>query len=74
MAKKLSRSRTDRKISGVCGGLAKYFDIDPLIVRVIAVVSIFVTGVSIIAYIVMALVVPLENSEVITPEGEMKRR
>lgn len=74
MAKKLYRSRTDRKISGVCGGLAKYFDIDPVIVRVIAVVSIFVTGVSIIAYIVMALVVPLENSEVITPEGEMKRR
>ena len=63
MAKKLYRSRTDRKISGVCGGLAKYFDIDPVIVRVIAVVSIFVTGVSIIAYIVMAIVVPLENSE-----------
>lgn len=74
MEKKLYRSRTDRKISGVCGGLAKYFDVDPVIVRVIAVVSIFVTGVSIIAYIVMALVVPLENSEVITPEGEMKRR
>ena len=74
MAKKLYRSRTDRKISGVCGGLAKYFDIDPVIVRVIAIASIFVTGVSIIAYIVMALVVPLENSEVTTPEGEMKRR
>jgi len=45
----------------VCGGLAKYFDIDPTIVRVIAVVSIFVTGISIIAYIVMAIVVPLES-------------
>ena len=64
MAKKLYRSQTDRKIWGVCGGLAKYFDIDPIIVRVIAVVSIFVTGVSIIAYIIMALVVPLESSEV----------
>ena len=74
MAKKLYRSRTDRKISGVCGGLAKYFDVDPVIVRVIAVVSIFVTGVSIIAYIVMALVVPLENSQVTTPEGESERR
>ncbi len=64
MAKKLYRSRTDRKIWGVCGGLAKYFDIDPTIVRVIAIVSIFVTGVSILAYIIMAIVVPLENSEV----------
>ena len=72
MAKKLYRSQTDRKIWGVCGGLAKYFDIDPIIVRVIAVVSIFVTGVSIIAYIVMAIVVPLESPEVTKPQGEIK--
>ena len=64
MAKKLYRSRTDRKICGVCGGLAKYFGIDPTTVRVIAIVSIFVTGLGIIAYIVMAIVVPLESSEV----------
>jgi len=50
-------------IWGVCGGLAKYFDIDPTIVRVIAVVSIFVSGIGIIAYIVMAIGVPLEGSE-----------
>ena len=72
MAKKLYRSRTDRKLWGVCGGLAKHFDIDPVIVRVIAVVSIFVTGVSIIAYIVMAIVVPLESSEATKPQGEIK--
>jgi len=64
MAKKLYRSRTDRMIWGVCGGLAKYFDMDPVIVRVIAVVSIFVTGLGILAYIIMAIVVPLEDSEV----------
>ena len=39
MANKLYRSRTDRKIWGVCGGLAKYFDMDPIIVRVIFVAS-----------------------------------
>ena len=39
MAKKLYRSRTDRKIWGVCGGLAKYFDIDPTVVRVIAILT-----------------------------------
>ncbi len=73
MAKKLYRSRTDRKIWGVCGGLAKYFDVDPTIIRVIAVVSIFVTGLGIIAYIVMAIVVPLESSGVATPGEEIKK-
>jgi len=61
MAKKLYRSRTDRKLWGVCGGLAKYFDIDPTIIRIIAVASILVTGAGIIAYLIMAIVVPLED-------------
>ncbi len=61
MAKRLYRSRTDRMIWGVCGGLAKYFDIDPTIIRVIAIVSIFFTGLGLLVYIVMAIVVPLES-------------
>ena len=63
MAKRLYRSRTDRVLWGVCGGLAKYFDIDPVIIRVIAVVSLFLGGAGIIAYIVMAIIVPLESAE-----------
>ena len=61
MAKKLYHSRTERKIWGVCGGLAEYFDADPTIVRVIAVVSIFFGTVGIWAYIIIRLVVPEEN-------------
>ncbi|MFC2036219.1 PspC domain-containing protein [Chloroflexota bacterium] len=61
MTKKLYRSRTDRKIWGICGGLAEYFDIDPVIVRIIAVVSIFVGSAGIITYIIMRFVVPEEN-------------
>lgn len=64
MAKRLYRSRTDRKIWGVCGGLAKYFNIDPTVVRVIAIVSLFFGTLGIWIYIIMALVVPLESSEV----------
>ena len=41
MAKKLYRSRTDRKVWGVCGGLAQYFELDPTIVRVIFLASLF---------------------------------
>ncbi len=58
--KRLYRSRTDRKIWGVCAGLANYFGVDPTLIRVIAIVSIFFSGVGIIAYIVMAIIVPLE--------------
>ena len=62
MERRLYRSRSDRMIWGVCGGLAKYLDIDPVIVRVIMVLLVFANGISILAYIIMAIVVPLEGS------------
>ena len=58
MAKKLYRSRTDRKIWGICGGIAEYFDIDPTIVRVIAVISFFAGSAGFWIYVVMRLIVP----------------
>ena len=61
MVKKLYRSRTDRKIWGICGGLAKYLDMDSTVVRIIAIVSIFISGIGIIAYIVMRIMVPKET-------------
>ena len=61
--KRLYRSRTDRKIWGVCAGLAKYFDIDPTFVRVLAILSIFISGIGIIAYGIMTIIVPLENTD-----------
>ncbi len=61
MAKKLYRSRTDRKIWGVCGGLAKYFDLDPKLVRVLTVISIFISGLGLIAYIVIRIMIPEEK-------------
>jgi phage shock protein PspC (stress-responsive transcriptional regulator) len=62
MAKKLYRSRTDRKIWGVSGGLAKYFDIDPTIIRVIFLASILCGTLGIWVYLIMAIIVPLEPS------------
>ena len=61
MAKKLYRSRSDRKIWGICGGLAEYFDIDPVIIRVLTVVSLFVGTAGIWAYIIMRIIVPEET-------------
>ena len=68
MEKRLYRSRSDRIIWGVCGGLAKYFDMDPTIVRVVVVLSIFLGSFGIWAYIILAIVVPLEGSKVTTPK------
>lgn len=52
--KKYHRSRSDRKIAGVCGGLAQYFGWDPLLVRVLFVAAAFVTlGGALIAYILL---------------------
>ncbi len=72
MARKLYRSRTERMIWGVCGGLAEYFDIDPTFVRLAAVLSIFVSGLGVLAYILMAIFVPLESSTPRKREEELK--
>jgi phage shock protein C len=56
--RKLYRSRDDRMIGGVCGGLAEYFKIDPTLVRLLAVAAIFLAGSAILAYLVMWVVIP----------------
>ncbi|MGB4800815.1 MAG: PspC domain-containing protein [Candidatus Saccharimonadales bacterium] len=58
--KKLYRSRTDRKISGVCGGLAVYFDLDPALVRVGMFLLALPGGPSILLYFVLWVVIPEE--------------
>ena len=60
MAKKLYKSSTDKKLFGVCGGLAKYFDIDPLIIRIIFVVLVFGYGTGLLLYLLFAFLLPQE--------------
>ncbi|MEE1229364.1 MAG: PspC domain-containing protein [Lachnospiraceae bacterium] len=57
MEKKLYKSDTDRKISGVCGGLAEYFGIDSTLVRLLFVIFALV-GPGVILYIAAALIMP----------------
>lgn len=57
MAKKLYRSR-DGVLLGVCGGLADYFDVDPVLVRVLFILGAILGGPGILAYLLMAVVVP----------------
>jgi phage shock protein C len=58
MAKKLYRSRTEKMIAGVCGGLAEYFEIDPTLVRLVAVALTLAGGSGILAYLIFWFVVP----------------
>lgn len=63
MKERLYRSRKERVIGGVCGGLAEYFGIDPIIIRIVAVVLLFGHGVGLLAYIIMWIAVPEEPLE-----------
>lgn len=67
--KKLYRSKKNRIIGGICGGIAEYFDIDPVLIRIIAVLTIFANGIGIIAYIIAWIIIP-QNPE---PEQVSKK-
>ena len=58
MKKKLCRSAVDKKLGGVCGGLAEYLEIDPTIVRLAWVLFTLFVGAGILAYIIALLVMP----------------
>ena len=58
MTKRLYKSRNDKMLGGVCGGIAEYFDIDPTLVRLGWVLFCALGGSGILAYIVAAIVIP----------------
>lgn len=60
MGKKLYRVRDGKIIAGVCGGIAKYFDIDPKIVRLLCVALIAAYGSGLLVYIIFAFFIPQE--------------
>ncbi len=60
MIKKLYRLRNERKIAGVCSGIADYFEIDPSLVRLIWLLTLFIAGSGLVAYILAIIVIPIE--------------
>lgn len=63
MTKRLYRSSSDRMIAGVCGGLAQYFNVDPVIIRIIAVILLLPGGFpGLLPYIILWVVVPLDTT------------
>jgi phage shock protein PspC (stress-responsive transcriptional regulator) len=62
ISRRLHRSLTDRRIGGVCGGLAEYMDADPTAVRLVWALSFFCFGIGGLLYLIMWIVLPLGDS------------
>jgi phage shock protein C len=71
--KRLTRSTTNKKIAGVCGGLAEYFDLDPTLVRIVWLLLVLFAGTGILAYLILWIALPpapariAANSVTVTP-------
>ncbi|HMR73069.1 MAG TPA: PspC domain-containing protein [Candidatus Saccharibacteria bacterium] len=71
--KKLYRSEKDRKIAGVCGGLGEYFDIDPVIPRIVFLVLLVGAGSGILLYLVFWFIMPTESEITSTHANNTKK-
>jgi phage shock protein C len=67
--KRLMRSVTDKKIAGVCGGLADYFDIDATIIRVLWLLAVCLGGTGVLAYIICWIAMPEAPAGYVSPSG-----
>lgn len=68
-ARRLYRCRHDRQLAGVASGMAEYFDLDPTLVRILWIVSVFFGGFTLLLYLVLAFVMPLEPIGAVAPAG-----
>ena len=63
MEKKLYKSRINKKVAGVCGGIGEYFNIDPTLVRLGFVALSFLAGGGLLVYIIAAIIIPDQVDE-----------
>ena len=66
-SKKLYRSRTEKMVAGVCGGLGKYLAIDPTLIRLLFVLITLLGGSGVLVYLIMMIVIPEEPAEAPSP-------
>ena len=72
--KRLFKSRTNKIIAGVCGGLAEYFDVDPVIMRVLFVLLAFFGGSGFILYIACAIIMPKQMIDIAGMQAPVQSR
>lgn len=66
--RKLLRNRSDRMLAGICSGLAHYFGVDPLLMRLVFVALALVNGLGFVIYLIMWIIVPDETSQHLSGE------
>lgn len=69
MKKRLYKSSKDKKICGVCAGLADYFELDSTVVRILWLIMLFVFGTGVLVYIICAIIMPYDT-EIMADEEE----
>jgi len=69
--KRLTRSRTERWLGGVCGGIGNYFNLDPTIIRVVFVLAALILGGGLLIYIILWLIIPqeAETTDIVAEEA-----
>ncbi len=72
--KRLYRSRRDGMIAGVCAGLAEYFDVDPSLVRLVIVLTVFLGGAGLALYLVAWLIVPEQKAQTASATYEKNQK
>ena len=68
MKKRLYKSRTDKKIDGVCAGIAEYFGVDPTVIRLAWAIFSLCGGSGVLAYIICAIIIPEKENDIIDVE------
>lgn len=63
MEKKVFRSKANRMIAGVCGGLGEYFNVDPTLIRLIMVLLVFAYGIGLLIYVIGWIIIPETKEE-----------
>ena len=61
--KRLYRSNRDKMLGGVCSGLGEYFDVDPTLIRLGAIIAVFGAGAGLLAYLIAWVIIPLNPEE-----------
>lgn len=65
MEKELRRSRSNRVIAGVCGGIGQYLGVDPVAIRLAVVLLMILAGMPLLVYLIMWLIIPEENDYIV---------
>lgn len=75
MRKRIYRSEYDRKLAGVCGGIADYFDVDSTVIRLAFLFMVLAWGTGLMFYLVAALIIPNESEvEMVIKKEEKKKK